>query len=475
MAMRWRVSVGAVLALVAPALAAAETLSPLPGATLSPVWIVPFLGILLSIALIPLTAPNFWHHHFGKTSAFWALAFLIPFGARFGVDLTVHEVAHTLLLEYVPFMILLLALFTVAGGIHIGGNLHATPALNTGLLALGTGLASIMGTTGAAMLMIRPLLRANDNRRHQAHVVIFFIFLVGNVGGALTPLGDPPLFLGFLKGVDFFWTTKTMFWPTVTAAVVLLVLFYAIDRWFFAQSDEETPRRLDPTPDTPVSVQGKLNFVLLAGILGAVLISGLWKPDLEITVLDTVLELQNVLRDLALLAIAWASWRLTPQSVRSAHHFAWGPIVEVAKLFAAIFLTIIPAIAILRAGNAGVMAPLVALMSDPAGAPNNVLYFWVTGMLSSVLDNAPTYLVFFNVAGGNPAELMGPLANTLTAISAGAVFMGAMTYIGNAPNFMIKSIAEARGVKMPSFIGYMAWSAAILLPVFALLTMLFFA
>jgi Na+/H+ antiporter NhaD/arsenite permease-like protein len=473
---RWRVSAGgAVLALAAPGFAAAESLSPLPGASLSPMWIVPFLGILLSIALVPLTAPNFWHHHFGKTSAFWALAFLIPFAGSFGVDLAVREVAHTLLLEYLPFMILLFALFTVAGGIHISGNLHGTPALNTGLLAVGTLLASVMGTTGAAMLMIRPLLRANDNRRHRAHVVVFFIFLVANVGGALTPLGDPPLFLGFLKGVDFFWTTKAMFWPTLTAAVVLLAIFYAIDRWLFAQEDEERPPYLDPTPDAPVSVQGQVNFVLLAGILGSVLISGLWKPDLEITVLGTALELQNVLRDLALLGLAWASWRLTPQSVRRAHHFAWGPIVEVAKLFAAIFLTIIPAIAMLRAGNAGVMAPLVALVSDPTGAPNNVLYFWVTGLLSSVLDNAPTYLVFFNVAGGNPAELMGPLAGTLTAISAGAVFMGAMTYIGNAPNFMIKSIAEARGVKMPSFIGYMAWSTFILLPVFGLLTLVFFA
>jgi Na+/H+ antiporter NhaD/arsenite permease-like protein len=456
-------------------LASAESLSPLPGATLSPVWMVPFLGILLSIALVPITAPNFWHHHFGKTSAFWALAFLIPFAANFGVDLTVHEVAHTLLLEYVPFMILLVALFTVAGGIHIGGNLQATPVLNTGLLALGTFLASIMGTTGAAMLLIRPLLRATDNRRHQVHVVIFFIFLVANVGGALTPLGDPPLFLGFLKGVDFFWTTKTMFLPTLMAAALLLLLFYAIDRWFFAQAGEQKPKSVDPTPDAPVSVQGKLNFVLLAGILGSVLLSGLWKPDLEITILGTALELQNVLRDLALLGITWTSWQLTPRSVRRAHHFAWGPIVEVAKLFAAIFLTIIPAIAILRAGNAGVLAPLVALLSDPTGAPNNVLYFWVTGMLSSVLDNAPTYLVFFNVAGGDAAELMGPLARTLTAISAGAVFMGAMTYIGNAPNFMVKSIAEARGVKMPSFIGYMAWSTAVMLPVFGLLTLVFFA
>ena len=280
--MGWRVGAGGlVLALMAPPLAAAEALSPLPGATLSPVWIVPFVGILLSIALVPLTAPNFWHHHFGKTSAFWALAFVIPFAAQFGVDLALHEVAHTLLAEYLPFMILLLALYTVAGGIHIRGNLHATPALNTSLLALGTVLASVMGTTGAAMLLIRPLLRANDNRRHQAHVVIFFIFLVANVGGALTPLGDPPLFLGFLKGVDFFWTMKTMVWPTFTAALLLLAIFYAIDRWFFTHGDEQL-RRPDPTPDSPVTVQGKINFVLLAAILAAVLLSGLWKPDLEI-------------------------------------------------------------------------------------------------------------------------------------------------------------------------------------------------
>jgi len=461
--------------LLAPGVAGAETLQPLSGATLSPVWMLPFFGILLSIALVPLTAPNFWHHHFGKTSAFWALVFLIPFGARFGIDLAFHEVVHTLLLEYLPFMILLLALFTVAGGIHVKGNLHASPKLNTGLLALGTGLASIMGTTGAAMLLIRPVLRANDNRRHRAHVVIFFIFLVANVGGALTPLGDPPLFLGFLKGVDFFWTTRSMRWPTLTVAVILLFVFFLIDCWYFSRRDEQRPPELDPTPDLPISVQGKLNFVLLAGILIAVLASGMWKPDLEINIFGTALELQNVLRDLMLLGITWASWRLTPRHVRSAHHFEWGPIVEVAKLFAAIFLTIIPAIAILRAGHEGVMAPLVALMSDSAGEPNNTLYFWLTGMLSSVLDNAPTYLVFFNLAGGDPVTLMGPLSTTLTAISAGAVFMGAMTYIGNAPNFMVKSIAERRGVKMPSFIGYLAWSTLILLPTFALVTVLFFS
>ena len=332
-----------------------------------------------------------------------------------------------------------------------------------------------MGTTGAAMLLIRPVLRANDNRRHRAHVVIFFIFLVANVGGGLTPLGDPPLFLGFLKGVDFFWTTQAMFWPTLTAAAVLLGLFYIIDTWFFVHKNEQRSSNLDPTPDASVSIQGKINFVLLAGILGSVLVSGVWKPGLEINVYGATVELQNLARDVSLLAITWASWRLTPRSIRSAHHFEWAPIIEVAKLFAAIFLTIIPAIAILRAGHAGVMAPLVALVSDPSGTPSNAIYFWLTGALSSVLDNAPTYLVFFNLAGGDPTALMGPFATTLTAISAGAVFMGAMTYIGNAPNFMIKSIAERRGVEMPSFVGYLGWSTIILLPTYALLTALFFA
>ena len=469
--MRLHRGVGVLLALAPSSASAADGV--LNGAALSPVWMLPFAGILLSIALVPLTAPAFWHHHFGKTAAFWALVFVVPFAATFGPALALREVAHTLLAEYLPFIILLLALYTVAGGIHIRSHLHGTPALNTGILAAGTVLASLMGTTGAAMLLIRPLLRANEHRRHKAHVVVFFIFLVANIGGALTPLGDPPLFLGFLKGVDFFWTTKAMFWPTLTAAAVLLALFYAIDRWYFTRPDERLPARPDTAPDR-ITVEGKVNFVLLVAILACVLASGAWKPGIEITIYGTTRELPGLLRDAALLGIAWASWRFTPRQVRRAHHFEWGPIVEVAKLFAAIFLTIIPAIAILRAGNEGVMAPLVALVSNPAGQPSDALYFWVTGALSSFLDNAPTYLVFFNLAGGDAATLMGPLGTTLAAISAGAVFMGANTYIGNAPNFMIKSIADARGVPMPSFLGYMAWSGVVLLPLFAVLTALFF-
>ncbi|MEO8754143.1 MAG: sodium:proton antiporter [Casimicrobiaceae bacterium] len=461
----------AATAVATPALAAEATFN---GSGLSPLWIVPFAGILLSIAVAPVTAPAFWHHHFGKASAFWALAFLVPFAAYYGVDLALHEVVHTLVAEYLPFIILLFALYTVSGGIHVRGNLHGSARLNTGILALGTLLASVMGTTGAAMLFIRPLLRANDNRRHRAHVVMFFIFLVANIGGALTPLGDPPLFLGFLKGVDFFWTTKAMLWPTLVASAILLAVFYAVDRWFWSRESEARAPQRDPSPDRPLQVDGGINFILLGLVLAFVLLSGVWKPGLSFSIAGTTRELQGIVRDVALLAIAYASWRLTPQSVRHAHHFTWAPIVEVAKLFAGIFLTIIPAIAMLRAGNEGALAPLVALVTGADGRPNDALYFWVTGALSSFLDNAPTYLVFFNLAGGDAVALMGPMASTLTAISLGAVFMGANTYIGNAPNFMVKAIAEARGVRMPSFFAYMGWALLVLMPIYVVVTVLLF-
>jgi Na+/H+ antiporter NhaD/arsenite permease-like protein len=443
------------------------------GATLSLAWVVPFAGILLSIALLPLVAEKLWHHHYGKVAAFWSLAFLVPYAIVAGPGAALDGVVHTLIAEYIPFILLLLALFTATGGIHIKGNLHGTPLVNTALLAVGTGFASVMGTTGASMLMIRPLLRANDARRHRTHVVVFFIFLVANIGGSLTPLGDPPLFLGFLKGVDFFWTTTAMFRPMLVSTVVLLGVFYLIDSWYCGQRGEALP--VDPTPDSPIRLEGWINFLFFGPlILLSVLMSGLWKPGVSFHILGTEVELQNIVRDLLLLAITWGSLRFTPREIRRANHFEWGPMVEVGKLFAGIFLTIIPVIAILRAGSAGSMAPLVALVSGPGGAPDNTMYFWLTGMLSSFLDNAPTYLVFFNLAGGDAQALMGPLASTLTAISAGAVFMGANTYIGNAPNFMVKAVASSRGVPMPSFFGYMAWSGLILLPLFALLTLLFF-
>jgi len=259
----------------------------------------------------------------------------------------------------------------------------------------------------------------------------------------------------------------------LVAGGIVLVVFYLLDRWYYTK-EENLPPRPDPTPDNRVGIEGGINILLLGGIVGAVLLSGAWKPGIGFTVYHVTVELQNLVRDILLLGLAGASMLLTRRDIRAANGFTWGPIAEVAKLFAGIFLTIIPAIAILKAGTGGALGPLVALVSGPGGEPNNVWYFWLTGVLSSFLDNAPTYLVFFNMAGGDAQALMGPLAATLTAISAGAVFMGANTYIGNAPNFMVKAIAEEGGVKMPSFFGYMGWSIAVLIPTFVLVTLIFF-
>jgi Na+/H+ antiporter NhaD/arsenite permease-like protein len=459
------------IALAAPAAMAAE----LDGARLGFAWAIPFIGVLLSIAILPLAAPQLWHHHFGKITAAWSLAFVLPYAAMDGLGATAAQLVHVLVGEYVPFIILIGSLFVIAGGVYLRGNLHGSPATNTVLLAAGTGIASITGTTGAAMLLVRAVIRANDDRVHNAHVMVFFIFLVANVGGSLTPLGDPPLFLGFLKGVDFFWPTVHLLAPMLMVSAILLAAFYAIDSHFYRR-DAAFQAKRDPTPDTPkgLSVEGGVNVWLLLGVMVAVLVSGIWKPGISWNLLGTEVPLQGILRDIVLVGLAWASLRLTPASCREANAFTWGPILEVAKLFAGIFVTIVPVIAMLKAGDKGAFSGLVQLASRPDGSPDNVAYFWLAGGLSSFLDNAPTYLVFFNMAGGDPATLMGPLAATLAAISAGAVFMGANTYIGNAPNFMVKAVAEENGVKMPSFFGYMIWSCAILIPCFLLVTVVFF-
>ena len=455
--------------LLFPALASAAEFD---GGSLSPLWGVPFAGILLSIALFPLLAPAFWHHHYGKISVAWALAFLVPFAAVFGLPLAGAQFMHALVAEYIPFIILLTALFTVAGGIHIRGNLHGAPGLNTAILAIGAVLASFMGTTGASMLLIRPLIRANDNRLHKAHVIVFFIFIVSNAGGSLTPLGDPPLFLGFLKGVGFFWTVQHILPDTLFIVGVLLALFYAIDRNYYRK---EGVLPFDPTPDTPrIGFDGAANFWLLGGVVALVLLSGFWKSPVVFDVFGTAVDLPGLVRDVGLLAIAAVSSKLTSPKVHADNQFEWGPMAEVAKLFAGIFLTIIPVIAMLKAGTQGPFGAIVSAVTRADGQPDPAMYFWATGLLSSFLDNAPTYLVFFNTAGGDPVALTTTYASTLAAISAGAVFMGANTYIGNAPNLMVKAIAESRGVRMPSFFGYMAWSCAILVPLFVLSTFLFF-
>jgi Na+/H+ antiporter NhaD/arsenite permease-like protein len=439
-----------------------------------PLWsCIPFAGMLLSIALFPLLAPEFWHHHFGKVSAFWAATLAIPFLAVFR-GLAVYEILHIILADYVPFIILLWSLYTVSGGILLRGTLRGTPMVNTVILLIGTLLASWMGTTGAAMLLIRPFLRANTHRKNRTFMVVFFIFLVANVGGSLTPLGDPPLFLGFLHGVSFFWTFKIM--PhMLVVSILLLVIYFLLDSYHYRKEGVQAP---DDGVKEPLKLVGIHNFIFLAGIVGAVLMSGIvdWG---DVTTLGIHRALQDWVRDGLLIGMGILSMVTTSITIREDNDFTWFPIVEVAYLFIGIFITMIPCLLILKAGPNGELAFLIQGVNRP------VHYFWVTGVLSAFLDNAPTYLTFFNTALGSffagmtEAEavplLMTDKAIYLQAISTGAVFFGAVSYIGNAPNFMVRSIAEEAGTPMPSFFGYIIrFSLLFLIPIFVIVTLIFF-
>jgi Na+/H+ antiporter NhaD/arsenite permease-like protein len=443
----------------------------LDGAALSWPWALPFAGILLSIALGPLLFAPVWHHHYGKFAFVWATLTLAPMAALYGADTALAALVHALLGDYLGFIAILFALYVVAGGILVTGSLRGTPLVNAGILAFGTLIASVVGTTGAAMILIRPLLRANADRFNNVHVVVFFIFLVGNIGGALSPLGDPPLFIGFLNGVDFFWPAKHLWLQTIFAAGCVLAVFVIIDTWFYFGDRKVTP--VDAAALVPVRVRGIVNLLLLILVVASVVDSALWNPGISFSVYGTVLELQNVARDAVLILAALLSLWLTPDEHREANGFSWEPILEVALLFAGIFVCAVPVLAMLAAGHDSAFAWLLAAVTTADGHPHAVAYFWLTGILSAILDNAPTYLVFFKLAGGNAADLMGTLSGVLASISMGAVYMGALTYIGNAPNFMIYAIATERGIRMPSFFGYLVWSVVILGPVFAAVSYFF--
>ena len=447
-----------------------------------PIWsIIPFVGILLSIAIFPLVLDShFLVHHGGKMSLAWALIFAIPYLAVFRGD-AFYDILHIYLIDYIPFIILLWGLFTVAGGILVRGTLRGTPIVNTLLLLIGTAIASWVGTTGASMLLIRPLIRANEYRKNKIHLIIFFIFLVSNIGGSLTPLGDPPLFLGFLHGVPFFWTTTALFPQMLFISIILIALFFVIDTFMFKREGGVVP---DDGTSEPIRIDGLFNLIFLLGIVAAVLMSGTLKLG-EVNILGVHVTWQNIARDVLIVVMGLSSLKFTPFSgeLRQANEFSWEPIEEVAKVFAGIFMTIIPALTILKAGENGELRGLIGAIKEP------LHYFWVTGVLSSFLDNAPTYLTFFNTALGKlhltesivPEILSGQLTGAehlefvklLTAISIGAVFMGANTYIGNAPNFMVKAIAEQSGIRMPSFFGYMLWSVGILVPLFVIVSFVF--
>jgi len=345
----------------------------IPGETLSLWWALPFGGMLVSLALIPLFASHFWEAHYGKVALGWSLITLFFLMMSFDIDLVKIEVFETLFHHYVPFIIVIGALYTISGGIQINVESDATPAVNTGILAIGTVLAGWIGTTGASMLLIRPLLHINRHRQHRVHHMIFFIFLVANIGGALTPLGDPPLFLGFLNGVSFFWPMEFLFIELVGLALPLLLIFYVLDAFFVKReglSLQNTRVRL--------ILKGERNGLLFFGVIGLVLLSGVWHSSLKIEMGGVGFELQNLVRDVGLIVLAAISWFFTPSVIHQANRFSWEPLKEVAKLFFGIFVTVIPVIAILDVGGEGALSPLVSLVSHE-GQPQNAMYFWLTG------------------------------------------------------------------------------------------------
>ena len=446
------------------------------GSNISLLWLIPFIGILLSIAIFPLVMPKYWHHNYGKISLFWGSAFIISFTTYFGMESMKFYLLEVYLKEFLPFIVILIALFTVSGGVLISGNMKGTPIINTLILFIGTILASWMGTTGASMLLIRPLIKSNIERKNKVHIFVFFIFLVSNIGGALTPLGDPPLFLGFLKGVDFFWTTKTLLFPMITVAIPLLVIFYTFDSFLYRKENLKYDNN-----KLNIKISGKSNLILILFIISTVIISGVWKSDSSDKLNwfieyggECIMTYGTLFQLCSLMFISFISLKITPDNIRTENDFTWEPVKEVFKLFATIFITMVPAIAMLKSGLNGPLNPVISMLTDSNGESINIMYFWITGGLSSFLDNAPTYLVFFNTAGGNPTYLMNEGSMTLAAISAGAVFMGAMSYIGNAPNFMVKSIVEENKINMPSFFGYMLWSIVFLVPILLIYSLIYF-
>jgi Na+/H+ antiporter NhaD/arsenite permease-like protein len=420
---------------------------------LEPWTAAPFVVLLLLIATLPLLVGHWWHSNLHKSFVTFPFALLVGgFLVSLGAAGT-HALQHVLL-EYFSFIVLLWSLYTISGGIVIDGDFRGRPLNNTLLLLIGACLASFIGTTGASMLLIRPFLRMNHGRKYIAHLPVFFIFLVSNTGGLLTPLGDPPLFLGFIKGIGFFWTMENLWQEWIIVNVIVLGIFLVWD--MFASRGEAIVH--DPEIRRAFGIRGGANFLLLAGVIGAVLS----KSRLAGTQWEPYFIPEGTMILLGLISLA-----LTSRVCREANNFTWGPIVEVAVLFIGIFVAMVPALELLRTHG------------PQFGITQPWQYFWLTGVLSSFLDNAPTYLTFGTLAAGPAAAdfkvLMEPVnRDILAAISCGAVFMGAMTYIGNGPNFMVKALAEEDGCKMPSFFGYMLYSCLILLPVFVLVTYLFF-
>ena len=444
-----------------------------------PLWLcIPFAGLLLCIAVMPLVKGEWWEAHQPLVVVLWILVMVIPFALLYGVGSAAETVLECTVNDYLTFIVLLFGLFCVSGNITMEGDFAGSPRINVGLLALGTLLASCIGTTGASMLMVRPVIKMNSWRRRKSHIMIFFIFMVSNMGGCLTPIGDPPLLMGFMRGVPFFWSLH-LFPVLIFNMVILLFIFYHLDKRNYRRDIAEGRKPDISKPGTEFRIDGLHNIIFLIMIVAAVILSGVLPgmPAFQdaagnargLHIFGEVsLSYPSLIEIALILLAAFLSFKTTDKEVRVKNHFTWGAIKEVAVLFIGIFITMQPALMLLKAvgPNLGITEPYQM--------------FWATGALSSFLDNTPTYLVFLTTAGtlgftGGIATTLGTLpAKMLSAISCGAVFMGANTYIGNAPNFMVKSISDENGVNMPSFFGYMLWSVAVLIPVFIIDMFVFF-
>lgn len=439
---------------------------------------IPFAGLLLCIAVLPLVKAEWWEAHQPHAVVFWSLLFVLPFAFVYGPGQAFEKVLECIVDDYLTFIILLFGLFCVSGNITLEGDLAGSPRINVGLLLIGTMLSSWIGTTGASMLMVRPIIKMNAWRKRRSHIMVFFIFLISNIGGCLTPIGDPPLLMGFMRGVPFFWSLH-LFPVLLFNVVILLTIFYFLDRRAYRKDIAEGLKPDISKPGTEVHILGLHNLIFLAMIVAAVILSGTLPgmaafQDAEGAVRgihlfgEVTLTYPALIEVMIILVAAFLSFKTTSVEIRRKNHFTWGAIQEVAVLFVGIFITMQPALMILKANGASL------------GLNKPFEMFWATGCLSSFLDNTPTYLVFLTTAGalgfteGMPTILGTVPIAMLEAISCGAVFMGANTYIGNAPNFMVKSISDENGIRMPSFFGYLLWSITFLIPVFLLDMLVFF-
>lgn len=432
-----------------------------------PLWMgIPFISVLMLMTLAPYAFPRFWHRY--ESVILGSLGAITVVGLTFtiGKQSTVYELIHIFIQDYLPFLILLSSLYIVTSGLQVQVNIRPTPLNNTIFLGIGSLLSSFIGTTGASMVLLRPFIDINQKRVHKTHGIIFFIFLISNIGGCLTPIGDPPLFLGYLNGIDFFWTLKNLFIPFLMTSGILLLSFYLLDAYFYSKQDSSI--FVSSFNEKPINLKGRHNIILIFFLIVFVILPGVLQRSypncFQLNIQGHVISWVQILCNIGLLLTSFFSFILTSKKIRHQQHFSWKPIQEVARVFAIIFITIIPISLMLKAAGQGPLSYIFNI-TQQSSAPA-FIYFWLTGIFSAFLDNAPTYLLFFKMAGGEPNNLMNSGSLILMAISLGSVFFGAVTYIGNAPNFMVRSLAKQAGIEMPGFLGYMLWSIALLIPLF---------